>query len=101
MSTPAVRLDAAAADWLAQKGGSVTVRASPRHGCCGGTAHLPVAEVGAPANPAGWSRREIDGIAVYVDPALTGMSGVLTIRLEGIARWRRLFVEVATAGEGP
>jgi len=96
--TPPLRLDASAAEWLAQKGGSVTVRASPRHGCCGGTAHLPVAEVGAPADPVGWSVQECDGITVYVDPALTDPGAVLIVRVEGFSRWRRLFVEEDAAG---
>ena len=91
--TPPLRLDASAAEWLAQKGGSVTVRASPRHGCCGGTAYLPVAEVGMPSDPADWSVQACDGIAVYLDPALAGPGGVLTVRAEGFGRWRRLFVE--------
>jgi hypothetical protein len=95
VTPPAVRLDPAAASWLTRKGGAVTLRASPRHGCCGGTAHLPVAEAGAPDDPAGWPVHEIRGITVYVDPALTDPGAVLTVRVEGFGRWRRLFVEEA------
>lgn len=97
MTPPTVRLDPAAARWLAKQGQVVTLRASPRHGCGGGTAHLPVAEVGAPRAPAGWSVHEIDGITVYLAPDLTDPGGVLTVRVEGVARWRRLFVEMDDA----
>jgi hypothetical protein len=98
VTPPAVRLDPAAAAWLADKGSAVTLRASPRHGCCGGTAHLPVAAAGVPWDPAGWAMQEIGDIRVFVDPALTDPGGVLTVRVEGFARWRRLFVEEAAAG---
>lgn len=34
--------------FIKQQGGVVTVRLSPRHGCCGGLANVAVAEVSAP-----------------------------------------------------
>lgn len=90
---PDVRLDAEAARWAAQQGGAITLRPSPRHGCCGGTAILPVAEARAPDKPEAWLIREIDGVTVYVDPAMVGHPDTLMIRTEGFLRWRRLFVE--------
>lgn len=92
---PDVRLDAEAARWVAGQGGVITLRPSPRHGCCGGTAILPVAEVRQPDQPADWLVTTIDGITVYIDPAMAAHSGALTIRAEGFLRWRRLFVEGA------
>ena len=97
MTLPTVRLDPAAARWLAKQGDAVTLRASPRHGCCGGTAPLPVAELGAPGDPAGWPVHEIAGITVYLDPTLPVAGGMLTVQVEGFARWQRLFVEVPEA----
>lgn len=97
---PALRLDPAAARWLAARGGAVTLRSSPRHGCCGGTAHLPVAEPGAPAEAGNWEARRVDGVTVYLDPALTGHGEALVVRAEGFWGWRRLFVEHAEAGGG-
>ncbi|MEX1081711.1 MAG: CC/Se motif family (seleno)protein [Halofilum sp. (in: g-proteobacteria)] len=92
-------MDAGARDWLRRHGGAVTLRASPRHGCCGGTAMLPVAEARRPDEPGRWLQREIDGLEVYIDPAIAeGRAETdLTIRAEGLARWRRLFVEASGA----
>jgi hypothetical protein len=36
-----------------QHNGELTLRTSPRHGCCGGTVMLPVLEPGAPPAAAG------------------------------------------------
>lgn len=90
---PEVRLDTEAVRWVSGQGGVVTLRPSPRHGCCGGTAILPVAEARRPDHPADWLVQTIDGITVYVDPAMAAHPGVLTVRAEGFLRWRRLFVE--------
>ena len=95
MSAPEVRLHPEATQWVADRGGALTLRASPRHGCCGGTASLPVAEPGRPDDPADWSMRTVDGVAVYLDRALTGQEGPFIVRAEGFLGWRRLFVEVA------
>ena len=100
MSAPAVRLDPAAARWLAGRGGALTLRVSPRHGCCGGTAQLPVAEPGAPADPVAWAVRTVDGVTVYVDPGLAGQERALVVRAEGFWGWQRLFVECADNGGG-
>ncbi len=98
---PAVRLDAAAREWIEQQGGSVTVRPTPRHGCCGGGASLPVAHVGTPVDRARWSRRTFGSVEVYVDPALVPAGASLDVRLEGFGRWRRLFVEQAEPSPAP
>lgn len=97
MSAPAVRLHPDAARWVAARDGALTLRASPRHGCCGGTAHLPVAEPGVPEDAAGWAVRTVDGVTVYVDPALAEQDGPFTVRAEGFLGWRRLFVETEGA----
>ena len=97
---PRVHLDAEAASWLAARGGVVTLRPSPRHGCCGGTALLPVAEARTPEQPEGWLLQEVDGIRIYIDPAMAAHPGVLTIRVEGFLRWRRLFGEGAGLNAG-
>lgn len=90
---PDVRLEAGAAEWVARQGGVISLRPSPRHGCCGGTAPVPVAEARRPDDPSGWLARHIDGITVYLHPAMAGHSAPLVVRAEGVLRWRRLFVE--------
>ncbi|MFA9460314.1 CC/Se motif family (seleno)protein [Thiohalorhabdus methylotrophus] len=99
MNAPEVRLHPNAARWVAERGGTLTLRSSPRNGCCGGTAHLTVAEPGRPEDPADWEVRTVDGVTVYLDPALAGQAGPFTVRAEGLLGWRRLFVELSASGE--
>ncbi len=93
---PRVVVDAAARDWLRRQGSAVTVRGSPRHGCCGGTVAVPVAEARTPDQPVDWMIEEADGVRVYLAPELAELDVTLTIRAEGFWRWRRLFVERAS-----
>ncbi len=73
-------------------GRAVHVRASRRHGCCGGAAAVPVAEPGAPDDLDGVERFDVAGTEIYVDRRLSGASGSWTIDTDGFARWRRLVV---------
>jgi hypothetical protein len=73
-------------------GRPVHVRSSPRHGCCGGAASIPVAEPGEPEEIDGVERFEVSGTVVYVDRGLNGAHGSWTIDTDGFARWRRLVV---------
>ena len=80
--------------YLAGHGGAVTVRGAIRHGCCGGTVIVPVADAGAPDDAAGHALAERDGVRVFVERALlTGATTRLRIGVEGFGRWRRLWVE--------
>lgn len=93
MSDVAVRpphLTASAHAYLA--GRPVHVRSSPRHGCCGGSASIPVAEPGAPEELDDVERFEVSGTVVYVDQGLLGVDSSWTIDTDGFARWRRLVV---------
>lgn len=91
MRTP--RLTPAAIEHLA--GRPLLLRASPRHGCCGGHALLPVAEVGPPDDFAGYRVELIDGIAHDVDPRLGDDLSAWTIDVHGIGRWKRLQIDGA------
>jgi hypothetical protein len=71
-------------------GRPLVVRASPRHGCCGGHAAIPVAEVGPPEDPARYQRVEDGPVLCFVDPDLGVDPGVWTVDAAGIGRWRRL-----------
>ncbi|HSM67357.1 MAG TPA: CC/Se motif family (seleno)protein [Ilumatobacteraceae bacterium] len=73
-------------------GRPVHVRASRRHGCCGGTAAVPVAEPGKPEDLDGTRRFEVEGTVVYVDRTVFAADGTWTIDTDGFARWRRLVV---------
>lgn len=86
----APHITASAHTYLA--GRAVHVRSSPRHGCCGGSASIPVAEPGAPEETADAECFEVSGTIVYVDRGLFGADGSWTVDTDGFARWRRLVV---------
>lgn len=92
--TPEVTLTRDAHAWLQKRSGVATIRIAERHGCCGGGAGVPVIDATAPAQPTEYDRIDIDGIAIYVDPELPG-DAPLSIRLEGLFGWQRLFVDGA------
>jgi hypothetical protein len=81
-------LTAAAVDHL--DGRPLVLRASPRHGCCGGHAAVPVAEVGPPRDPTGYRRVEDGPLTCFVDADLGADPGSWTVDAAGIGRWRRL-----------
>lgn len=82
------QLTAAARVHLA--GRPVVLRGSPRHGCCGGHALLPVAEVGPPVEVDAYQRVTADEVTWYVAPPVWAIAGGWTIDAVGIGRWRRL-----------
>lgn len=84
-----VRPTEAAAEHLA--GRPLVVRASVRNGCCGGSAPVPVAEVGPPADPGSFTVQHVDGVEIHVDPQLGPVEG-LVVDVDGLWRWRRLRV---------
>ncbi len=86
-------LTQAAVDHLA--GRSLVLRVSPRHGCCGGQALLPVAEVGPPARPADYHTLQAGEVTCFVDPRLTDAVAGWTVDTIGIGRWRRLHLDGA------
>jgi hypothetical protein len=73
-------------------GRAVHVRSSPRHGCCGGAASVPVAEPGAPETLDDVERFDVSGTEVYVNRGLLGADCSWTIDTDGFGRWRRLVV---------
>jgi hypothetical protein len=85
-----LRLTDAAAEHLA--GRPLVLRASVRHGCCGGSAPVPVAEVGPPVDPTSFTVHRIGVVDVHVDPHL-GPVEALVVDVDGLWRWRRLRVE--------
>ena len=90
MTDPKLTLTAEARDWVLAQGGVMTVRAAPRHGCCGGHAAVPQAEAGSPEAPAEFDRLAVDGVRVHL--ARTLDPGPWRVELEGFWHWRRLAV---------
>ena len=93
-----VRLTPAAREWVQQRGGVVTLRAAPQHGCCGGTALIPMAEPRVPDDSAGFEVQADEGVTVYRAVSLD--RGPYQVDLEGFLGWKRLVVEglVSPAG---
>jgi hypothetical protein len=88
-----VHIEPAAREHLAARGGAVTLRGSRRHGCCGGTAFVPVAEPGRPAEPKHFRAHEVDGITVYLERDMVAGPEPLVVGLDEVWRWQRLRVE--------
>jgi hypothetical protein len=71
----------------------LTVMAAPRHGCCGGTVGVPVAEEGVPSKLDAYEVIEQDGIVVYIERALVrGADEPITVGIDGFGPWRALWV---------
>lgn len=86
-----LRISDAARAWLADHGGALTLRVATRHGCCGGSAGVPVAAARSPDGVAGYEQSDEAGLRIW---RATGLSGVpLVVDLDGLGRWKRLVVE--------
>lgn len=89
---PKIRVLPEAAQHIAHHGGHAFIRPSPRHGCCGGTAFLPVIDVGSPSTRADYQAIEQEGITVHLHKELDP-SESLTIGANGIWKWQKLWVD--------
>ena len=88
-----IRLTPEAYQWAIDRGEAITLRHSVRHGCCGGSTRVPIAEVGVPNDPTEYVEETVDGIRIYRQSSLGSSDGsVITIDLAGLWRWRRLVV---------
>ncbi len=92
--TPAVQVDPDARAWLGKHDGALMIRPSPRQGCCGGQALVPVVERGQPRAPEHYHRLAIADVVVYVSRQMPP-SATLHVRLESLLGWKRLFVDGA------
>ncbi|MDT7858390.1 CC/Se motif family (seleno)protein [Rubrivirga sp. S365] len=95
-----VELTPEAAAFVRQRGGALTLRRAPRHGCCGGTVHLAVAEAVAPPDGAEWRDLDTPGgpVRLFLDPdvledVLEG--GPLRVGLDRLFGLAALYVEGA------
>ncbi|NDL71906.1 hypothetical protein GPL32_15485 [Halomonas alkaliphila] len=96
--TNMIDIDNAAIAFVQQQGGVVTVRLSPKHGCCGGLASVAVAETQAPNNPEAFQRQVYQGITLWVAPELAAQG--LRIGVEGWWKLRHLYVDGAALSAG-
>ncbi|MDN6321664.1 MAG: hypothetical protein L0J73_03190 [Halomonas sp.] len=88
-----IDIDTSAAAFIKQQGGVVTVRLSPRHGCCGGLANVAVAEASAPKDPALYQRHSYRDITLFIAPELVNQG--LSVNVEGWWKLRHLYVDTS------
>ncbi|MDQ7728295.1 CC/Se motif family (seleno)protein [Halomonas sp. SpR8] len=82
-----------ALDFIKQRGGVVTVRLSPKHGCCGGLANVAVAEASAPKDPSLYQRHCYQDITIFIDSVLVDQG--LRVDIEVFWKLRHLYVDGA------
>lgn len=88
----------AAKGFIKQQGGVVTVRLSPRHGCCGGLANVAVAEASAPKDPSLYQRHSDEDITLFIATALAYQG--LRVDVEGFWKLRHLYVDGSNPRSG-
>jgi hypothetical protein len=93
MENGTVHIEPAAREHIARAGGVVTLRGVRRHGCCGGTAFVPVAEMGPPDGDVGYRSFEVDGVTLFLQSDVEIGRDPLVIGLDELWRLRRLRVE--------
>ena len=94
-----IRITPEARRWLDEHGGEVTLRPSPRHGCCGGTAAVPVAEARRPDRLGEYDTVKVGTVCVHLARNLK-INEPIELRLETLMGFGRLFVEVASPPAG-
>lgn len=82
-------------------GRAVLLRVSPRHGCCGGTALVPVVEAVDTSDPdllglGDVDTTVVDGVDVLVDGRLGDGAARWSIDVDGLLGWRRLALRDAS-----
>lgn len=92
--TPEVHIHPNAKQYIVEHGGHAYIRPSPQHGCCGGTANVPVVDLGRPQAVSDYRSVQSDGIIVHIHEEIV-FSKSLVIGVGGFGRWKRLWVEGA------
>lgn len=85
-----IDIDNNALDFIKQHGGVVTVRFSPKHGCCGGLTNVAVAETNSPSDATLYQRHRYQNITLFIDPALAYQG--LNVEVEGLWKLRHLYI---------
>lgn len=91
-------IDEEAADYARQKGGVLTLRTSPRHGCCGGRVELATVDTEPPEARETYVQTEKAGLTVYVHRGLVTLNeSAIHVGLDAFWLWRSLYVEGAAS----
>jgi hypothetical protein len=96
MSLP-VDISPEAAEHIRQRGGALTLRAAPRHGCCGGTVEMPVVETSRPASGE-FVREERGEVTLFVEARLAeALTEPVHVGLDRLLGLEKLYVTGAPA----
>lgn len=83
-----------AAEYIREKGGTVMLRSTLKHGCCGGRVELVKAEAGAPRPEDDFESFDLDGVTLYAERGLADdLDTPIRIGLDRLFRMRALYVE--------
>ena len=89
-------IDEEAAAYAREQGGVLTIRPSPRHGCCGGRVELAVASTEPPADPEAYVRADRDELEVHVHRSFVSLGDeAMHVGLDRLWIWNSLYVEAA------
>ncbi len=91
-------IDDEAAAYARAQGGVLTIRPSPRHGCCGGRVDLATVDTEPPADVEAYVNDERQGLTVYVHRSFVTLNDTpLHVGLDQLLGWKSLYVEGASA----
>ena len=91
-------IDEEAVDYAREEGGVLTIRPSPRHGCCGGRVDLATVGTEPPADLEAYVETERQGLTTYVHRSFVSLSDApLHVGLDRLWLWSALYVEGATS----
>ncbi len=91
-------IDDEAVNYAREKGDVLTVRTSPRHGCCGGRVELATVDTTPPEDQETYVQTEMHGLTVYVHRGLVTLNdSSIHVGLDQLWLWRSLYVEGAAS----
>jgi len=92
-----IDISSEAAEHIRQRGGVLTLRASPRHGCCGGRVEMPIVELATPESE-GFVREDRGEVTLFVEaPLAESLREPVRVGLDKMLGLKKLFVEGAPA----
>ncbi|WP_263788783.1 CC/Se motif family (seleno)protein [Salinibacter grassmerensis] len=90
-------IDDEAATHTCEKGGVLTIRTRPQHGCCGGRVDRATVSTEPPGDPEPYVQTEQDGVTVYVHRSFASLDGEpIRVGLDQLWIWQSLYVKAAS-----
>ncbi len=90
-------IDEEAADYARERGGMLTLRTRPQHGCCGGRVDRATVSTTPPDDPDAYVQTGRNGLTVYVHRALVALGDEpIHVGLDRLWIWKSLYVNAAS-----